>query len=264
MLLAFSRTVRRCSLARPGELKLWKREVSHPWQDPIDVFAREATSLLWGLVALQSQRPVAKTERPRVITGDSETVLDSIRDVDLVLTSPPYGDAWTTVAYGNFSMLSRIWLSALDAHFAEHSPAREDARSLGGADRLRRGFSVESLTKLSPYLKQVYHLVAERSADRASQLTTFCQDFYSVLRKIVAASKPESRVVMVLGPRRVATVWIDTGAVVADFLQTMGFQRVDRLDRKISGKRLPSVTLQGEAGLGSTINRETIDVFAAR
>ena len=32
------------------------------------------------------------------------------KSVDLVVTSPPYGDSHTTVAYGQFSRLSNEWL----------------------------------------------------------------------------------------------------------------------------------------------------------
>jgi hypothetical protein len=48
------------------------------------------------------------SETTVVRSSSSETRFDS--DFDLILTSPPYGDSRTTVAYGQFSRLSNQWL----------------------------------------------------------------------------------------------------------------------------------------------------------
>lgn len=48
--------------------------------------------------------------------------------VDLVVTSPPYGDSHTTVAYGQFSRLSNEWLGHKDA-------VQIDRNLMGGGSR---------------------------------------------------------------------------------------------------------------------------------
>jgi len=261
ILLAFSRTVRRSSLARPGELKLWRRRFASSPEDPVDIFFREAAHLHWSLVALHAHSPINPDVRVSIVTADAENALDAVPSADLVLTSPPYGDAWTTVAYGNFSLLNRIWLSSVDETFAELSPATEDARALGGSSRFRaEDFDVD-LLEISAALSRAHTLVTERSSERARQLLLFCQDMFSLLRKLVRTASPDGRIVLVLGPRRVSGTWVDTGWILGEMLDHLGCHREDRQKRRITGKRLPSRTLQGPAGLANTINEETIDIF---
>jgi hypothetical protein len=261
ILLAFSRTVRRSSLARPGELKLWRRRFASPPEDPVDIFFREAAHLHWSLVALHAHSPINPDVKLSIVTADAEDALDAVPSADLVLTSPPYGDAWTTVAYGNFSMLNRIWLSSVDKAFAQLSPATEDARAVGGSSRLRaKDFDVD-LLEISATLRRTHTQVTERSSERAMQLLVFCQDMFSLLRKLVKTASPNGRIVLVLGPRRVSGTWVDTGWILGEMLEHLGCHREDRQKRRITGKRLPSRTLQGPAGLANTINEETIDIF---
>src|SRR5690606_9550546 len=52
--------------------------------------------------------------------------------VDLIVTSPPYGDSKTTVAYGQFSRLSSQWLELGGEHYTSETVARLDSDLLGG------------------------------------------------------------------------------------------------------------------------------------
>ena len=261
ILLAFSRTVRQSSLARPGELKLWKRADPVKWESPLDIFAREASNLLWSIVSLNAQRSIPKEAVASIITSDAEHALNSVRKCQLALTSPPYGDAWTTVAYGNFTLLSRIWLATLDGSFVKNNPVTEDARALGGAERLRKRQRLPDLLALSPDLTRCYEAISDISPDRADELLLFCNDMYAVLSKLKTAMSARSRLIMVLGPRRMAGTLVDTGLLLGDFLRNLGYSHVRRDTRRISGKRLPTKTMQGLQGVGETINQETIDVF---
>jgi len=49
----------------------------------------------------------------------------SSSDFDLIITSPPYGDSRTTVAYGQYSRLSSQWLEL-------EEPNLVDKRLMGG------------------------------------------------------------------------------------------------------------------------------------
>ena len=51
----------------------------------------------------------------RIFTNNACT-LDDLEDdeYDLIVTSPPYGDSRTTVAYGEYSRLSLQWLNLND------------------------------------------------------------------------------------------------------------------------------------------------------
>ena len=53
--------------------------------------------------------------------------LNNLPEIDIVVTSPPYGDSETTVAYAQFSWLSNVWLG-LDVR----SPGQLDRELMGG------------------------------------------------------------------------------------------------------------------------------------
>lgn len=263
LLLAFSRAVRLCSLARPGELKLWRRPKPHNVENAEVVFDHEATELLQTLIAFHAQHHIRGEWQPTVITGDSEHALRGVPKAALVLTSPPYGDSWTTVAYGNFSLLSRIWLSAVDPAFAENDPATEDARAIGGSKRERAGRTAphHGVADLSENLRRVLPEVAKGSQARAKELELFVDDMWFILAEIAGKLRADGRLILVVGPRRVAGIPVDTGMILGDLIAHLGLGHVDRQVRRVTGKRLPSRTSQGGAGIAETINRETIDVF---
>jgi site-specific DNA-methyltransferase (cytosine-N4-specific) len=260
ILVAFSRTVRKCSLARPGELKLWRRRSVQRHIEASDVFSLEATDLLWSIVALQSYRPIRTALKPTIRTADAADALADVRGCDLVLTSPPYGDAWTTVAYGNFSLLSRIWLSALDTKFAATDPGLEDAGAPGGRARKRIGTGL-ALFHRSITLLHVYDRIVRSNPGRAQELLAFFQDMNKILSLFRQTVRRNGRIVLVLGPRRVSGTWVDTGTILGELLGVTAFVHEARETRRITGKRLPTKTKQGQLGIGETINEETIDVF---
>ena len=104
----------------------------------------------------------------------------SIKDglVDIVVTSPPYGDSKTTVAYGQFSRLSLQWLGfngrSLDI----------DNRSLGGRldiDNLHLGYS-------SPNLRYAIDLISRVDNKRAREVMAFYIDLnkcFTELNRVV-------------------------------------------------------------------------------
>ena len=84
--------------------------------DPFDMFAKITNANINKMDSLMDVAPRAKAYP---VLGDTRDVLGSfkgIRDVldkgkmNLMITSPPYGDHHTTVAYGQFSRHSGLWL----------------------------------------------------------------------------------------------------------------------------------------------------------
>lgn len=127
--LVFAKTVRNVSNTRNSEFKLYRLEEEKLKQHNPDVWKT-------------FERDFKVTEEKllyREITNNSNYVkifhknildLDEVENetVDLILTSPPYGDARTTVAYGQFSRLSLQWLNLWEYDV--------DKESLGGKKKL--------------------------------------------------------------------------------------------------------------------------------
>jgi hypothetical protein len=78
---------------------------------------------------------------------------------------------------------------------------------------------------------------------------------------MVQAVTPGGRIVLVMGPRTISGVRVDTAQVFADFLARDGATRSERKWRNISGKRLPIRAAHRQGKVGDTINTESIDVF---
>ena len=111
-LIAFSETVRNASNTRNNEYKLYR--LSEPMlkkhnPDTISLFKEKAKE---NIISMQEYfQSYNKNCEVKILAEDTRHKT-SIQDgeVDLIVTSPPYGDSRTTVAYGQFSRLSLQWL----------------------------------------------------------------------------------------------------------------------------------------------------------
>jgi DNA modification methylase len=115
LLTAFSSTIRTCSLTRNAEFKLYRMSPSEIVNfniNSIDTFVKHLNKLV---EMLQTVNKVYKKNSITKINLDNAKELKYLGNtkVDLILTSPPYGDSKSTVAYGQFSRLSLQWISDL-------------------------------------------------------------------------------------------------------------------------------------------------------
>ncbi|MDF2985214.1 MAG: hypothetical protein K0R50_724 [Eubacterium sp.] len=115
LLTAFSSTIRASSLSRNGEFKLYrmsKNDIEKFSINSIEEFKKRSFNLLKMLVCAND---TYKRETKSEIYLENAKELAFMRDrkVDLIFTSPPYGDSRSTVAYGEFSKLSLQWMSDL-------------------------------------------------------------------------------------------------------------------------------------------------------
>lgn len=136
LLTAFSSTIRRVSLTRNGEFKLYRMSPSDIERfsiNAIDEFEDAVTHLLDMLVVANNSY---KKETISTICLQNAKSLNYLKDksIDLVVTSPPYGDSKTTVAYGEFSKLSLQWMEDLLKKYIriEVADCNCDEQLLGG------------------------------------------------------------------------------------------------------------------------------------
>jgi DNA modification methylase len=123
-LVSFTETVRKVSLTRDGEFKLYrihesKRDDFNPCT--FDIFYSRLLKNKEHLQDYIGELKEKKITDQEVKIYDFNTVYEIPSDViddesiDFVLTSPPYGDSSTTVAYGQFSRLANEWLGYKEA-----------------------------------------------------------------------------------------------------------------------------------------------------
>ena len=159
--------------------------------------------------------------------------------VDLVVTSPPYGDSHTTVAYGQFSRLSSQWLGYEGA-------ARVDNMLMGGS--ASDGHERFGFDKLNGVIGEI----AALDDRRARAVEGFFTDYRASIRNVATAVRDGGHVCYVVGNRTVKGHEVPTAETTAAFFEAEGFELVELCTRNIPNKRMPSANspsnIPGEVG----------------
>jgi len=254
-LVAFSETVREVSYTRNSEFKLYripKEQLEEHNPNVIKLYFDKVYRNISGM-----REFLGKTDANawvKVLQEDTRkrTSLKS-GSINLVVTSPPYGDSRTTVAYGQFSRLSLQWIGL---------PYKEvkdiDRRSLGG----RRFTDLDSISDLFT-LKEALEKIADKDAKRALDVSSFYHDLMLCFREINRVSALGAKACFVVGNRTVKGVRIPTDSIVVELGEKCGFTHLETFHRNIPNKRMPSKNspsnVQGE--VGDTMTKEHILVL---
>ena len=223
--VAFSETVRRVSLTDYNEFKLIRRK-NGVYQDALEVFRQVSLRNIGLLGEFYKNFPPQKSHLTLEIRNIlAEPIPVERESVDLVITSPPYGDSKTTVAYGQFSRLSLRWLGMEE---------RGDRESLGSKGR------EISLGLPSKILYEVLERIAEKDERRAKEVFSFYYDLFQAISIIGEKVKRGGYVAFVVGNRRVKGEELPTDKISADFFQSLGFEHLGTIVRGIFNKRMPS------------------------
>ncbi|WBS98157.1 DNA methyltransferase [Lacticaseibacillus paracasei] len=254
-LLAFSATTRYVSNTRNNEFKMYRMAPNklakwHP--DVIKKFFEFAERN----IAYNKKCP-KMTGNVKVIFGSSSSVPEiADNSFDLLITSPPYGDSKTTVAYGQFSRTSLQWLD-LDIMRAESVP-KLDSKLLGGRitfKELRRTGS----TRLDQQLTEI----AKVDMKRALEVSQFYQDLYETLKEIKRVMKPGSFQFWVTANRTVKGIRLTTDEIITELFATLDVQKIAEYNRHIPNKRMPSKNSPSniKGNVVTTMNKENIVVY---
>jgi len=260
-LVAFSETVREASYTRNNEFKLFripKDELKQYNPNIGEIFFRKVYRNLNGMKEYlrKGERGSRRDKNVWVKILDEDTrekTTIPANTINLVVTSPPYGDSKTTVAYGQFSRLSLQWLGL------PCEEARDiDNRSLGGR-RLTNLDVVSNILTLKESLEQV----AAKDSKRALEVGSFYHDFSLCFREIARVCALGAKACFVVGNRTVKGVRIPTDRIVVELSERFGFVYIDTFHRNIPNKRMPSKNSPSnvKGKLGSTMTKEHIIIL---
>lgn len=232
-LAAFSETARLSSNTKSGEFKLVKisdDKLENYNPNVITIFRKRAES---NIVRMgEFYKNVDKNTWCKVKCGDS-CKENGIKEnsIDCIVTSPPYGDSRTTVAYGQFSRLSTQWIDILDN---PDSASMIDNELLGGksAKELKHGLK-------SKYLTAVLGEISTKDEKRAREVLSFFIDLEKCLRQAYKILKMNKYFCVVIGNRLVKQIRIPTDFIIAELCENIGFVCEDIFIRNIPGKRMP-------------------------
>lgn len=230
--VAFSETVRACSWTRNSEFKMFRMTAEQIKKFQPDVFGVMQSKLARnrrGLQAFMEQRRDHVSARVydfNTVKGIPSEIIPP-QSIDLVVTSPPYGDSKTTVAYGQFSRLSNEWLGL--------ASARQIDRQLMGGDAAKEIKDFDCAV-----LNQAIAEIATKDDPRAKEVVAFYEDYRHSIAHVAPVVKAGGVVCYVVGNRRVKGVPLPTDEITQKFFEPHGFAHIETIIRHIPNKRMPS------------------------
>ena len=244
--VCLAETVRRVSNSRMSTCKLHIRRLDDLRRPlaVIDVFVETAERFAARLAQCRRDLPDSGGGRCRPVRlacDDVRTADDKVlprRGFDLVVTSPPYGDNQTTVAYGQASYLPLRWIPASElARITDcRHPAtayETDTGSLGGSMRAPVGRAAPESEALAATLRKL----ADRPADRAKRVLRFVADLDHCLERIVAASAPGAVHVWTVGDRHVGGRRVPLRKIFSELAASRGLDKKGAITRTLPSQR---------------------------
>lgn len=229
-LLCLSETVREVSFTRNGEFKRYKMSAKQLEKFNPDVFAIFEKKVWRNTKGLESFNAVGDANLASVYNFDSSNVIPSEiiaqGSVDMVVTSPPYGDSHTTVAYGQFSRWANEWFDFENAKTL-------DRLLMGGVISKEVQFETESI-------KEDLQLIKNQDEKRYFEVISFLNDYHKSIQNVAEVIRKGGRVCYVVGNRRVKNVQINLDYFTAEMFEKCGFKHEITIVREIPNKRMPS------------------------
>jgi len=192
--------------------------------------------------------------RPEVKIADVRKEIPIPEKVDLIVTSPPYGDSRTTVAYGQFSRLSLQWLD-MDG---KEEIKNIDKISLGGIPVEELNFETNSET-----LNNILKKLKEKDENRAKDVCSFYLDLEKCLLNLSNVMNKGGYMCFVVGNRTVKEIRMPTDDILVELAERMRLDYIKTIIRNIPSKRMPLKTsptnIKGK--VGETISKESIVIL---
>jgi hypothetical protein len=222
-LLPFSETVRECSYARNNEFKLFRmksEEILNFNPDVISMYFKKFDTAF----EYYKNFYLPKLEGNISVEINHSQFIPNGKTFDVVLTSPPYGDSRTTVAYGQFSALSNEWLCIDYAR-------KIDSMMMGGhkvKENIQNGI-------IADYISQIDKIDKKRSLE----ISAFYLDLEKSIKKVAKNVCKDGKVIYVVGNRTVKNIQLPTDQFIAEKFEENGFNHLITYERAISNKSMP-------------------------
>ncbi|MBU4308273.1 MAG: site-specific DNA-methyltransferase [Nanoarchaeota archaeon] len=232
-LIAFSETVRDVSNTRNREYKLYRMNqemLKKQNPDTLRIFREKVKENIYSMENYVKEKQKCEVN---ILAEDTRNLTSiSANSVDLIITSPPYGDSRTTVAYGQFSRLGLQWLG-----YDKNQVINIDKISLGGIPTKDLKNGLGSLT-----LKKTLDKIAKIDPYRARDVLSFYVDFDKCIQELHRVAKKGAFMCFVVGNRTVKGIQIPTDEIILELFQAKNhYKHHNTFIRNISHKRMPKL-----------------------
>ena len=227
-----SETVREVSFTRNGEFKRFRMKEEKIKDFKPDVFRLFEEKVIRNINGLEEFNSIKYPCNIDIYDFNStiEIPSDIIQpnSVDMVVTSPPYGDSRTTVAYGQFSRWANEWFNFENAKTL-------DNLLMGGRVQKEELFETKSIKSELDEIKSI-------DPKRNLEVVSFLNDYSCSIKNVASVIKSGGVVCYVVGNRTVKGVQIPLDYFTAEMFEKNGFTHIDTIVREIPNKRMPSKT----------------------
>ena len=236
-LIPFSETVRECSYTRNNEFKLFRMKEQNLLNfnpDVMGVYFKKLEDIL----SLYSRFYYPKLKNEPSVDVQYSKFQPQNNFFDVVLTSPPYGDSRTTVAYGQFSTFSNEWLGI--------DYARKIDKMLMGGIKPKQNISKGLIAN---YIAEI----DESDSKRALEVSAFYNDLDNSIKQVAGSIRQGGKSIYIVGNRTVKNVQLPTDQFIAEKFVENGFKHVVTYERALSNKAMPSKNSPTNE-IGKTVN----------
>ena len=254
LVIAFSHTSRYVSYVRKGEFKRYRIPEKKIYSLNGFLDAKESFIYTLGHYSkILYEDPIPESSKCKLIYEDIRDGIP-IEDgsVDLILTSPPYGDSKTTVAYDEFSSFSLEWCNGLirEALTINDGVLIQNKNDL--ANKLLGSGKEEEVVE-SPTLSKIAEEIARVSEKRARDVRRFYSDLGGIIKNLSTKLKIGGHACFLVGNRTVSGIEVPMDLIVKEMFEETGMKLEKILVRKIGNKRMPSKNSPSNVA-GKTVN----------
>ena len=222
-LLPFSEVARECSYTRNNEFKLYRMKEEDFLLFNPDIYELYFYKLQIALNIYQTYY-LPKLNNMEKIEIENVSFYNKCKKWDVVLTSPPYGDSKTTVAYGQFSFFGNHWLGIKDAR-------KIDNHLMGGVSTK----NLYSKGIISNYILEI----AKQSDKRALEVSSYYFDLQTSIKEVANAINTLGYSIYVVGNRCVKGITLPTDQFIAEQFELNGLKHLVTYERLIGNKSMP-------------------------
>lgn len=236
-LVAFSETIRLVSNKRNGEFKMYRMS-----PEKIEKFNPDVRNTFEKILLRNIEKEIEFSKKMEnknvrvIITNNDAKSLEDIPDnsIDLIITSPPYGDSKTTVAYGEFSRLSLQWLELIGT--TEESIKGIDKKLMGGIKLKNFTENVIHSKTFNDTFTEIMNVDEKRAYD----VYSFYYDLEKTIETLSIKMKDNSYQFWVVGNRTVKKQNLKTDIIIREISKHYNMKYLCTIDRNILNKVMPT------------------------
>lgn len=233
-LLILAELVREVSYTRKSEFKRYKitdKQIANFNPDVFGLFYKIVARNIKGLKEFNGKISHDRCMSSAQICNFNsvyEIPNDIIEDetIDMVVTSPPYGDSKTTVAYGQFSSWANQWFNFNDTK-------NIDRLLMGGVKQTEETFTTTSIREELDQIKNIDY-------NRYKDVIAFLNDYSNSIRNVAKKVRTKGKICYVVGCRTVKGIQIPLDYFTAEMFEQNNCKHIETIVRNIPSKRMPS------------------------